>query len=465
MENVQLDIESAIAELTVKAFNTFVEDITAMFDTTVTAKQADISTGTVKDLKDQYQQLSAVCSVAAEGPVNGKFYFVFDRNGIFTLPGTFTMQSEKVILENINKGDEAAASEVAETLGDIGNLMVGAWDKVFKEELEQHKHFIQTGTYIGDPWTDPEEKIHLDKEGELSINTFEIVVDPLPAFKCSVIYPKSIFKFPAEDDAPAEETAVDDASAEESASDDAQEEEATVDDASTEECASDDDPAEESAMDGAQEEEPAPAEDAPQQAELQQGEGQKPALESEKPVSETINNMTSSPAVLPGDIVDQSKILVNLTAADVMRKDLVWADAENTVEELIAKMQQHDTAYLMIGDKNKLEGIISKSDIRGALSPYLQSMFAKWRDSMDTATLQIKAKWVMSRPVRTVTPDATLKLVIQTMSEHGGRCMPVVDQQGKVQGIVTVFDIFYALLNCGSGAGSAGRTIEAPPLV
>ncbi len=91
MENVQLDLESTTAELTVKALNTFAEDIAAMFDTTVTANQADVSTGTVKDLKDQYQQLSAVCSITAEGPVNGEFHVVFDKNGVFTLPGTFIM--------------------------------------------------------------------------------------------------------------------------------------------------------------------------------------------------------------------------------------------------------------------------------------------------------------------------------------------------------------------------------------
>ena len=422
MEKVQLDLESTTAELTVKAFNTFAEDIAAMFDTTAAANQADVSKGTVEDLKDQYQQLSAVCSVTAEGPVNGQFHVVFDRNGVFTLPGTFIMQSEQVILENIKKGDEAAASEVADALSEVGNLMVGAWDKVFREQLEGHRHFIQTGTYIGDPWADPQEKIHLNKDEELSIITFKMTVDPLPAFKCSVLYPKSIFELSAE------EPALDDVPAEE----------------------------------------PDTAQEAQQQAETRQQEaeeGEEPAKEVEQPISETINKMTSSPAVLPGSIVDSSKILTNLTAADVMRTDLVWAEPENTVEELIARMQQHDTAYLMIGEKKKLEGIISKSDVRGAISPYLQSMFAKWRSSMDTATLQIKAKWVMSRPVRTVRPDATLKLVIQTMSEHGGRCMPVVDQQGNVQGTVTVFDIFYALLNYGSEAGSAGRTIEAPPLV
>jgi len=190
------------------------------------------------------------------------------------------------------------------------------------------------------------------------------------------------------------------------------------------------------------------------------------------PVSEAIQKMVKLPAVLPGGIVDQSKIMTSLTAADVMRTDLVWAGPENTVEELVARMQQHDTAYLMIGEENKLEGIISKSDVRGALSPYLQSMFAKWRSSMDTATLQIKAKWVMSRPVRTVRPDATLKLVIQTMKlviqtmgEHGGRCMPVIDQQGKLQGLITVFDIFQVLLRSSNpNVSSIGKTPQGPPL-
>ena len=83
---------------------------------------------------------------------------------------------------------------------------------------------------------------------------------------------------------------------------------------------------------------------------------------------------------------------------------------------------------------------------------------------MDLATLQIKAQWVMSRPVRTVRPDATLYNVMKTMTEHGGRCMPVVDQDGKVHGVVTVFDIFKVLLNASPGAQSSGNTTQAPPL-
>jgi len=51
----------------------------------------------------------------------------------------------------------------------------------------------------------------------------------------------------------------------------------------------------------------------------------------------------------------------------------------------------------------------------------------------------------MSKPVRTIKPQASLATVIENMQKFGGRCLPVVDQQGEVQGLVTVFDIFKVL--------------------
>ncbi|MHC4707874.1 MAG: CBS domain-containing protein [Planctomycetota bacterium] len=35
------------------------------------------------------------------------------------------------------------------------------------------------------------------------------------------------------------------------------------------------------------------------------------------------------------------------------------------------------------------------------------------------------------------------------MRRRSTRCMPVVDTNGSVQGLVTVFDVFKALLACG----------------
>ena len=55
--------------------------------------------------------------------------------------------------------------------------------------------------------------------------------------------------------------------------------------------------------------------------------------------------------------------------------------------------------------------------------------------------------------------------IIENMSQFGGRCLPVVGRGGKVQGLVTVFDIFKVLLNTNPDISIVGKTLQAPPLV
>ncbi len=102
-------------------------------------------------------------------------------------------------------------------------------------------------------------------------------------------------------------------------------------------------------------------------------------------------------------------------------------------------MQLHDVSYIMIGQGGVLEGIVSKSDLTGAISPYLRPMFAKWRRPSDDATLQIKIKWIMSKLVRTIKAHASVAAVIENMFKFGGGCLPVVDQQGNEE-----FSVSYA---------------------
>jgi len=118
----------------------------------------------------------------------------------------------------------------------------------------------------------------------------------------------------------------------------------------------------------------------------------------------------------------------------------------------------------MIGVDGVLEGIVSKSNILGAISPYLRPVFSKWHTPADDATLNIKIQWVMSRPVRTVGPDATLGVAIQSMQQFGGRCLPVVDTRGAVLGVLTVFDVF-RVFSLNDQFGSSGRTPQAPCLM
>ena len=62
-------------------------------------------------------------------------------------------------------------------------------------------------------------------------------------------------------------------------------------------------------------------------------------------------------------------------------------------QQLQSKMQKDDATYILIGKDGILEGIVSMSDVRDAISPYLKSTFSKWRRPLDDATLQIRSKW------------------------------------------------------------------------
>ncbi len=457
------ELESMVTGLTVAAFEAFTQEISEMFDIAVSVKQVSTTAGTVNDLKKTYKKLAAVCSIEAQGGINGQFYVIFGSNGLFTLAGTFALQPEEIIKQKCKSGTEAEANEAADAISEVGNLVIETWDKGFRKEMPEHGQFVQIGTFIGQPWNKPEENIGLAADAELVILTFEMKVEPLPAFKCAVVYPKSLFgpvvdqivaqAEPADQADAAKEPAAEEAAAESSAEEpETQDAKDTAVGEQTEASAQENETPEEDtqkpATDQPVAEEPA-NEPAQSQSEQKAADKEPQAEEAPAgPVSDSVQKMVKSPAVLPGQFPDVARLLNTITAADVMTTNVVWATPDETVEQLTAKMQQHDTAYLLIGNKGELQGIVSKSDIRGALSPYLQSMFAKWRTPLDIATLQIKAQWIMSRPVRTVRGDATLVQAVGFMSEHRIRCVPVTDQEGKVAGIVTVFDIFHVFSNC-----------------
>jgi CBS domain-containing protein len=53
---------------------------------------------------------------------------------------------------------------------------------------------------------------------------------------------------------------------------------------------------------------------------------------------------------------------------------------------------------------------------------------------------------------------------MENMCRFGGRALPVVDEQGKVQGLVTVFDIFQTLLSTSEDISIVGKVAQGPPL-
>ena len=493
-----------------------------MFGVEMECEQQEPCSETAKTLKKRFKKITAVNRIKSEGVLDGTFQIAFDKEGLFTLAGTIVMLPEQRILQNRKTGSVQDAEDLNDAIGEAGNMLVGSWDRVFREELEGHGHFVQTDTFIGDPWSDPEGNIGLPSDQEFLFIPYEITIDSYPAFNCGVIFQDELFGSTSATDTDQ------DASTDEKTEEETQEQETVAENnvepedkvpAPVEEKAEVKEPEdkapvpveEKAEVKEPEDKAPAPVEEkaevkepedktpAPveEKAEIKEPEDKTPAPVEEKAevkepedkaaaatedeakdpepaqqesitedspkgaVSESIQRIVQSSANLPGE---HMAISTKLCAEDVMQKQVIWVDPEDTVQQAMTKMQQADAGYIMVGTDGTLEGLISDSDISGTISVYLKPIFAKWRRPTDDATLQIRVKWIMTRPVQTIKQDTPLTAIMNTMGQSGTRCLPVIDQQGKVSGIVTVFGILKALLNTDPDVSTVGKTNHAPPL-
>lgn len=526
MATSQIEVESRVTELATQAFKVFCKDISGTFGVDSECEQREIITETIPGLRKRFKKRVAVNIVDSEGLLGGTFQFIFDQEGLFTLGGIIIMLPEETIMSNRQNASAVLAESMVDAMGEAGNLLVGSWDRIFREGLEGHNHFAhRLPAFVGKPWGKSEETMGLASDEEVFFIPYEMTVGSYPAFNCGVIFPKTIFGESSdltpeqtamieqdtpeetEENTPEMQTATEKTDSEESneepnivegseseeskqeqppveetpaettdageIAEDAQTEQVPEDTADSENAAAEQSNGEESQLQGpnvsSDQEDTAPDPNAANNV----AEDTAAAPEtSEEPATgkifEALRKITQPPAVLPSQSAMAKKEthsvigdLFEIRANDIMQNRVTWASPDDSLQQAFAKMQQTDAGYIMIGRNGALEGIVSKSDTTRAMSPYLQPIFAKWRRPLDDATLKIRIKWIMSRPVHTIKPETSLAAIVEYMSQFRGRCLPVTDEQGNVQGLVTAFDIFQALLKSNSNTCSTGQTAQA----
>ena len=533
MAGTTTDITAILADVSDAGFQSFCDGITAMFDADISCERRQAGMESTGALQGRFKKLAAIHLVAADGALTGTIPLLFDQGGLFVLSGVIVMLPESRILDQVRRGSIEDAKNLQDAAGEVGNLLVGAWDTLFREQLPGHKHFVKKATLIGKP-SEKLGEMGLALNSQMLSVVYEMKVGPYPSFLCAAVFPPQVlasFSLPAAESAEpvaASEPAAAPASPPPAAPAVKTPSPAVAATAAPTPVA----PAAVPTQPVAPAAKPEPA--APVQAQPVQAAAPvqsqpvqptvvaKPppaappspavapavavspspaqpapaapsmatiaeelfakaivapaqsdvtvAAASPAPVAVAAAPVTAAPIAPPAvSGVQTSGALAELLAtraADIMSTDVVWATPEDTVQTVLSKMQQHDTGYVLIGANGTLEGLVSNSTILGAVSLYLRPVFAKWRRPDDDATLGVKVKWIMSRPVRTVRPETTLEAMIECLRRYGGRCLPVADEKGAVKGIVTVFDILIAVLASNNKDLSwKGRPPQAPALL
>jgi len=120
-----------------------------------------------------------------------------------------------------------------------------------------------------------------------------------------------------------------------------------------------------------------------------------------------------------------NKILVS----DIMTREPITIEPTANLLECAKKMVQKKTGSLLLVDKKKLVGIISRHDILWALVKQSKDELSK-----------IQAKDISPKKIAIIKPSATLDEALKKMKESKFERLPVIDNNELV-GIITVKDI------------------------
>lgn len=124
---------------------------------------------------------------------------------------------------------------------------------------------------------------------------------------------------------------------------------------------------------------------------------------------------------------------------DWMTRHVQTIMPDTTVPEAHRLMTQNNIRRLPVLDGERLVGIVTRGDVRGAEASDATSL-SIWELNYLLSRLEISK--VMTKKPITVSPGSTIREAAQTMLDNKISGLPVVDDKGKIVGIITESDIF-----------------------
>jgi len=135
-----------------------------------------------------------------------------------------------------------------------------------------------------------------------------------------------------------------------------------------------------------------------------------------------------------------------------MSKNVITVDINDSMEDAMKNLKEHDIRMLPVMKKGKLVGIVTDRDLKKA-------------SASDATTLEIhellylltkiKVKDIMTKDVITVPPDYTVEETAQVLEKNRISGVPVVDADGQLVGTITQTDLFRVLISL-TGVGNGG---------
>jgi CBS domain-containing protein len=123
------------------------------------------------------------------------------------------------------------------------------------------------------------------------------------------------------------------------------------------------------------------------------------------------------------------EMMAQQTIADVMTSDVVGVPSSASVTEAAELMRDHDIGDVLVMDNGQISGVVTDRDV-------VVRVLAERRDADSTTVAEVSSDEVVS-----VRPDAAVSEAVQLMRDRAVRRLPVIDDDGHVQGMLSIGDL------------------------
>ncbi|MGS2718962.1 CBS domain-containing protein [Paraglaciecola aestuariivivens] len=131
-----------------------------------------------------------------------------------------------------------------------------------------------------------------------------------------------------------------------------------------------------------------------------------------------------------------------MRVAQIMTQPVVTVELDDrlaVVKEIFDNAKFH---HLLVVEKGKLYGVLSDRDLLKAISPFLGT---EQETIHDKVTLNKRVHQIMSRKPITLKADADVYDAIHLFNQHSISCIPIVDDNNQVLGIMSWRDILQTI--------------------
>jgi acetoin utilization protein AcuB len=135
-----------------------------------------------------------------------------------------------------------------------------------------------------------------------------------------------------------------------------------------------------------------------------------------------------------------------LTVQDLMSPKVVTIGMDDTLKVARRTFSQRRFHHLVVMEKGKAVGVVSDRDLLRHTSPFIGNPMSE--RPQDAATLRKRVHQIMTRRLICIAPDASPVEAAQLMMKEKVSCLPVINEDERLVGIITTRDLIHWAARC-----------------